>query len=149
MSLRPSPSVAVKSATLLPVIARSASELRDWRVRFEDEVDRLLSSDIALEDPLIQIGRANFFLAYHGLNDRPIQTKMAQFIFGHARAYSGPRRTVAFTQGCRVATDGFGSASSRGSYGNTRSESSIVGSSSTSHETAFESRCSTLVSTMS
>ena len=68
----------IRSITTLPVIPESAEEIREHRRRMEQGIDTLLAEGVALSDPLREIGRANFFLAYHGLNNRTLQTKLAR-----------------------------------------------------------------------
>ena len=80
LALQPDPGVRVNLATLLPVIPRSKEDLLSWRERLEAEVDGLLAAgDVALEDPLAQVGATSFYLAYHGLSDRRLQEKLARF----------------------------------------------------------------------
>jgi protein O-GlcNAc transferase len=79
LACRPQAGLEVRLATLLPVIPRSADDLRAWRARFAAELDRLLTTNLALDDPLKQVGQTAFYLAYHGLDDRPLQEKLARF----------------------------------------------------------------------
>jgi protein O-GlcNAc transferase len=68
----------IRSITTLPVIPESADEIREHRRRMEQGIDTLLAEGVALSDPLREIGRANFFLAYHGQNNRTLQSKLAR-----------------------------------------------------------------------
>lgn len=72
------PGERVKNATLLPVIIPSREEIGFWRRRFEDGLDRLLKEGVQLAHPLGEVGRTNFYLAYHGQDDRLLQEKVAR-----------------------------------------------------------------------
>lgn len=78
LALRPDDGVRVRRATVLPPIARSLDEQHAWRARFADEVDLLDRDGLTLEDPLRQVGRTAFYLAYHGMDDRPLQEQLAR-----------------------------------------------------------------------
>jgi predicted O-linked N-acetylglucosamine transferase (SPINDLY family) len=73
----------IRSITTLPVIPESADEIREYRRRMEQGIDALLTDGVALTDPLKEIGRANFFLAYHGQNNRTLHSKLAR-LYHHA-----------------------------------------------------------------
>ena len=66
----------VQSATLLPVIPDSEAEIPRWRKRFEESVDRL---DTRMEDPVREGAGTNFYLSYHGLPNRDLNSKVAAF----------------------------------------------------------------------
>lgn len=70
--------VKVKIATLLPQFPRSRGEIEDVRRRFERNVTSLRDEGLTLDDPARDVGQTNFLLAYHGLNDRDLQVKVAQ-----------------------------------------------------------------------
>jgi predicted O-linked N-acetylglucosamine transferase (SPINDLY family) len=78
-ALNPRAGVKVILATLTPVIPRSAEEIRSARRVMERKIDDLLGQRLSIDDPFRNIGRANFYLAYQGLDDRDIQTKLARF----------------------------------------------------------------------
>jgi len=75
--------VKVSLATILPVIVPSAQDVSVLRRTFEDNIDALLQTEITLRDPSREVGQTNFYLAYHGQNDRALQLKMAHL---YARA---------------------------------------------------------------
>ncbi len=77
LALHDNPGERVRLATLLPVIARSAEEIADWRRRFGDELDQLIAQGITLTDPLREVGVCNFSLAYQSESDRHLQEKAA------------------------------------------------------------------------
>jgi len=68
----------IRSMTVLPVIPASTAEIHEYRQRLDRGLDALLAEHLALADPLREIGRANFFLAYHGQNNRTLQSKFAR-----------------------------------------------------------------------
>jgi len=79
MVLRPEAGTAIRKATILPVIAASAEDLRFYRERLDGEVGRLLATDsLSVADPNAEVGVTNFYLAYQGMNDRPLQEKIAR-----------------------------------------------------------------------
>ncbi|MCC6174156.1 MAG: tetratricopeptide repeat protein [Chloroflexi bacterium] len=78
LALRPDDGVRVRLATVLPTIARSGDEITEWRARWRREVERLLGEDLHLNDPLREVGTTGFYLAYHGLDDRPAQEQLAR-----------------------------------------------------------------------
>ena len=73
----------VREATLLPVIARSAKEIEEWRARYEAGLTRLEQAALRLDDPPAQAGCSAFLLAYHGQGNRVLNTKLARL---HERA---------------------------------------------------------------
>jgi predicted O-linked N-acetylglucosamine transferase (SPINDLY family) len=68
----------VKRALTLPVIMESETAIAATRARIEHAVDSLLESDVRVDDPVSQIAGCPFYLAYHGVNDRPLQQKLAR-----------------------------------------------------------------------
>ncbi len=66
-------------AGLLPVIGRSAEHLRFWRDRFMAEIGDLIARDIQLPITAIDAPVMNFYLAYHGENDRDVMTLLSRF----------------------------------------------------------------------
>jgi len=78
-ALQPHGGFKVILATLAPVIPRSADEIRAARGAMEEKIEDLLAQNLTIDDPFRAIGKANFYLAYQGLDDRDIQTKLARF----------------------------------------------------------------------
>ena len=70
---------SVCDALMLPDIMGTQQQVMDSRARFERSLDSLISSGVKLSDPLRDVGETNFYLAYHGLNDRDLQIKVAKF----------------------------------------------------------------------
>ena len=77
--LAPQAGLKVLAACLVPVIPQSVEEIVSARRHLENRLDALLDEGTMIDDPLRQIGKANFYLAYHGQNDKPLQTKLARF----------------------------------------------------------------------
>lgn len=81
IAIQPLASTLVRRATVLPVIQPSRDDMLNARRRFESEVDQLLAGSdarVSLNDPSSQVGCPSFYLAYHGLDDRSIQEKLAR-----------------------------------------------------------------------
>lgn len=68
----------IRLATLYPVIARSADDIRAWRKHFADSIDELLVQGGALNDPLREAGACNFNLAYQPECDKDLLQKAAR-----------------------------------------------------------------------
>ncbi len=78
-AFNPRSGIKVILATLTPVISRSIEEIRAVRDTMEQKIDDLIVQGLSIDDPFRNIGKANFFLAYQGLDDRDIQMKLARF----------------------------------------------------------------------
>jgi protein O-GlcNAc transferase len=76
----PPDGIKVQLATVLPWVPRSRQEIFQCRARMEAELDRLRATNLSIVDPLEQVGLTNFLLAYHGLDDRALQEKMASLM---------------------------------------------------------------------
>lgn len=79
IALRPSPGLAIVSALLLPTIMGTKDEVRHAREVFEANLESLCEAPPVLSDPVKDLCNTNFLLAYHGVNDRPVQQKIASF----------------------------------------------------------------------
>jgi protein O-GlcNAc transferase len=77
--LKPSDGLRVLDALMLPPILGTNEQIIESRTRFEAKLDQLTSDGVNLRDPVKELVDANFFLAYHGQNDRDIQQKVARF----------------------------------------------------------------------
>ena len=101
-TISPNVTAKVRRATALPVIPRSSEEILSARGNLERSIDALLNDGLMVDDPLQHIGKINFYCAYHGLNDRAIQTKLAgfyericpslRFVAPHCRTKQGSAR---------------------------------------------------------
>jgi len=75
LDLAPSPVRRLKLATLISPIMPSREAIAAERERMRRIVDALLAEKVsAHEDPLREALWTNFYLAYHGLDDRELQT---------------------------------------------------------------------------
>jgi len=79
LALRDDERFRMVRAGLLPVIGRSAVHLRSWRDRFMTEIGELIARDARLPITAIDAPMMNFYLAYHGENDREIMTLLSRF----------------------------------------------------------------------
>ena len=79
MQIRPDGAIEVKASLLLPVICESNESIGNDRKRLSSNIDKLSRKNLRLQDPSKQIGQTNFHLAYHGLNNRQLQEKIAGF----------------------------------------------------------------------
>ncbi|MBF0370655.1 MAG: tetratricopeptide repeat protein [Magnetococcales bacterium] len=78
-TLNPTPGLEVSLATLLPPIPASSEEITKARDRLIRKVHDLQGKEISISDPYKEVRLPNFYLAYHGLNDREIQKELAKF----------------------------------------------------------------------
>jgi protein O-GlcNAc transferase len=78
LSLSAADAMKVRMATLLPAVPGSLEDLRRWRSRFESEIGRLEGEPLTLGEPAREIAGTNFFLSYHGLNNRDLHTRVAK-----------------------------------------------------------------------
>ena len=69
----------VCEALMLPAIMGTRQEVMESRARFERNLDQLMAKVAPLNDPLKSILEINFYLAYHSLNDRELQVKVARY----------------------------------------------------------------------
>lgn len=69
----------VRGAMLLPAIMGPWTDVMASRIRFEARLDDLIADPPYFADPQECMGEPNFYLAYHGLNDRDLQVKVAKF----------------------------------------------------------------------
>ncbi|TCV90158.1 tetratricopeptide repeat protein [Sulfurirhabdus autotrophica] len=69
----------IRKALLLPSIMGTKPELFRSRAKFEQNLDKLIEENVPINEPLKIIGETNFYLAYHGLNDRDLQVKIAKY----------------------------------------------------------------------
>ncbi|MBL8517731.1 MAG: tetratricopeptide repeat protein [Betaproteobacteria bacterium] len=76
---KPDPSLQAAHDLMLPQIMGTREEMLNSRARFERNLDALLESTPRLTLPHMLIGTSNFYLAYHGLSDKTVLQKYAQF----------------------------------------------------------------------
>jgi len=68
----------VRRALMLPPIMGTREEMLAARAAYERGMDELLASPLRIDDPLQQVGMTPFYVAYHGLDDRELQMKLAR-----------------------------------------------------------------------
>lgn len=69
----------IKKAMTLPVIYSSATAMLESREAFTTAIERLGKMGGRIKDPYNEIGIANFMLALHGLDEKPIRKMLADF----------------------------------------------------------------------
>ena len=82
--LRPDHRFLVADAGLLPVIPASETEIIRWRERFIRKFKELSEGLVPINGDPEQVGAMNFYLAYHGENDREHMEQLAAF---YAKAF--------------------------------------------------------------
>lgn len=82
LALRPQPGISTRLTMLLPVIMGSEQDIVGTRRQFSDNLAELAHSGVKLTHPLHEVGAANFYLAYHGQDDLPLQRRVAEFYIG-------------------------------------------------------------------
>ncbi len=99
--LAPRPDARLKLATLISPIIRSRETMLAERARVDAELDALLADDaLHMDDPMRAAVWTNFYLAFHGENNRALQIKYAALYrrmcpsLAYAAPHcAGPRRT--------------------------------------------------------
>jgi predicted O-linked N-acetylglucosamine transferase (SPINDLY family) len=76
LAVEPDAGLRLRLATLLPPIPASTADLAAWRERFDRELARLEAEPPEITAPLVE-GVTNFYLSYHGLDNRGLHTRMA------------------------------------------------------------------------
>lgn len=66
-----------RKAMSLPAIMESAAAIAETRSRYLRELDLLEEAPGVIHDPLREVNVSNFYLAYHGFNDRALQSRLA------------------------------------------------------------------------
>jgi len=79
LEINPDFGTEIRKALMLPVIYESREQIEYYRKKILQEIELLRNKGLRLEDPNRQVGATNFYLAYHGLNDKDIQQKIASF----------------------------------------------------------------------
>lgn len=93
MTIAPSDVLRVRMATVLPVIVPSREGIVEARSRLEQNIERLRADGVRLAQPEREVPTVNFHLAYHGLDDRPLQQALAALYLQACPAlgWSAPR----------------------------------------------------------
>ena len=102
LSIQESAETRIKAALLTPVIMESAARIDKWRERLKRQVEGLTEKPLRIEDPARDVDMTNFFLAYHGRDNKALVTRVASlheracpsllFSAPHARAASADVR---------------------------------------------------------
>ena len=69
--------IRIKLATLLPPIMPDREKVSLYRLQLDHAIDNFLRSGVILNNPLKDVGQTNFYLAYHGADNRDLQVKIA------------------------------------------------------------------------
>lgn len=69
----------VCDALMFPAIMGTRQEMMKSRAEFEVNLNQLMEKAVPLNDPLGSALETNFYLAFHGLNDRDLQVKVAKY----------------------------------------------------------------------
>ncbi|MBI3860694.1 MAG: tetratricopeptide repeat protein [Planctomycetia bacterium] len=80
--LRAAPGLLVKRALALPVILDTSAQAHEVRQRFDLEVERILNSNLRVDDVFHDAGVTVFHLAYHGIDDRDRYCRVAK-LYSH------------------------------------------------------------------
>ena len=89
-ALEPHPRLRYKRTLLLPVILQSHAHLQEVRRRLESEVDAMVADGLRV-DPLRLHLQSNFYLAYQGMNERPLLEKLARVCSVGCRDFTADR----------------------------------------------------------
>lgn len=76
--VRHDPGIAVRRALLLPLVPDSREAIDTARKELDERLTALLAADLRLDDPHREVGVTPFALASHGMDDRPLQEKLAR-----------------------------------------------------------------------
>lgn len=80
--------IHVRKATILPAIMMSNQQIEDSRRFMLDSLTNLESADGHITDPLAEVSSTNFYLAYHGRNEKVTQEKTANIFLKHTPVLS-------------------------------------------------------------
>ena len=70
--------VRIIPVTMLPPVPESREHIARIRARLVEDAQALLTQDLRLGRPEKDIGHTDFYLAYHGLDDRPLKELLAR-----------------------------------------------------------------------
>lgn len=80
IAIRPDPRYRLTLAGLMPVIPASSEEIEKWRKHFCSSISALYAEDKGEEAPILGGSVMDFYLAYHGEDDRDILILLARLI---------------------------------------------------------------------
>jgi protein O-GlcNAc transferase len=76
--LRPQDGITMRLELLTEAVHDSTAAIAETRERFEQGLDRLIESPPRIDDPLNKADLPTFYLAYHGLCNRTLHSKLAR-----------------------------------------------------------------------
>jgi predicted O-linked N-acetylglucosamine transferase (SPINDLY family) len=79
IAICPDASYRLLSSSILPIIPRSRSDMQRWRDRFVEGIAGLLAEGLRVDGSPVAAPMMNFYLAYHGENDRDVMVLLSQF----------------------------------------------------------------------
>jgi predicted O-linked N-acetylglucosamine transferase (SPINDLY family) len=77
IQLQPSDRLRVVAGTIIPPICMSTDEINRCRAELSEELNRLYDAGVRV-DTRLDVMPTMFYLAYHGLNDRPLLEQLAR-----------------------------------------------------------------------
>jgi protein O-GlcNAc transferase len=83
-SLKPSDDVRISLALTTAAISQSVDAIAVNRAAYEARIDAAIAANLKVTHLPAAVGMHGFFLAYHGQNDRLLQSKAAQLVSGAA-----------------------------------------------------------------
>lgn len=93
------PLADLKSGLMLPPIPVDRDQIAEARQRLSDALDRAGEGRLRLEEPVNQLGRVPFYLAFHGLDDRPLAERFNDLLRAATPAFLEPRQASASGEG--------------------------------------------------
>lgn len=79
LAIDPDPGTQVKLATCAGPVEMSVQDIARRRASIRAALTELSNSRIILQDPYLQVGKAPFYLAYHGQDERELLSELADF----------------------------------------------------------------------
>ncbi|MDX2220506.1 MAG: tetratricopeptide repeat protein [Burkholderiales bacterium] len=79
LSARQDGRVRVTRDLMLPPIMGDWPSVLDCRRQYSENLEKLIADDVRLDSPEKAVVYSNFYLAYHGLNNRDLQQRFAHF----------------------------------------------------------------------
>ena len=72
------PSLKLKRALALPIILPDLEHIDMCRQTLMQTIDRLMAEDVIIQDPLQEVSATPVYLAYHGMDDKPIHEALGK-----------------------------------------------------------------------
>lgn len=78
-AIQPCGALRLRAASALPPIMGDRAAILESRKQLDNAIDRIMQAPVLTpESDFLKYGDTSFYLAYHGLNDRDLQTRLAQ-----------------------------------------------------------------------